>query len=521
MVVTGGHLSQCGGVPTINFLGNNNVIQSDCSFCVINGNGNYFFGGTFSGIKDNGTGNKVTSTANWSTSNNITSMPRVSPTREHPQVNALDAGFLLSGNSATPYTSANDLLIPCEQFNFAYQNFGLGPGCTADPTGTEITHSYVHWLSGYSGWTMQPSATGQGAGPYGKYLYLGDRIPLTKMTFLMLARCNATCQVGVTLGAASGSGGGPTTTLTFGTSWTLQTIAVDYTTGTAGVGATINAGSMSGTGVTYMDIAFMAFQPLNNDAIAAATSNVVPSVQNVLQTTYQTSSFNPCNLYWSNGPGSGTCINDATTITGKAVTFGTSTYYRTTGYNGVQWLLGTAPFAANTTSIGTIQLKAAASTPLQIQVMCGTAQTAVWSENLTVGTSYQIFQFLIPFITAATCPTGQILGINFSNNTSTVTIGAMSFEPGLVRAPSYLVTGTTNNTDLSGRLTLSSATTASYTFATGPNSGGYFNAVNCFWMPRFNIGTVQYWDTSTITQASVTTSAAVSGTFGYLCVVQN
>jgi hypothetical protein len=182
-----GHLSQCVAPTTVNWQVDNGVVAADCTNCVINGNGNRFFGGSFAGIKDNGTGNKVTATYDWSTQSTPRSFIPVSANREHPTVNALDAGFLISGNSTTPYTSANDLLISCEQMNFVFQNYAHGLGCTPDPTGTEITQSYARTLSSaYADWNMAPTnlGLGQGAGPYGKLLYLGDRGPLTKMNFM-------------------------------------------------------------------------------------------------------------------------------------------------------------------------------------------------------------------------------------------------------------------------------------------------------------------------------------------------
>jgi hypothetical protein len=371
--ITGGHLSQCGG-PYIRWDANYSTVDAQITMLQIYGNGNTFkhTGICTTCLVDNGVNNKVDAATDvFGGPNGVIS---AYANRPHEPLNKLDTGFLLSGNRSTPFTSANDLLITCDQFNFAFQNYGTGPGCTSDPGGTEITQSYLHMVQGPSSpsqyvgsWSMGPRPSGQGSGPYGKLLTIGDRLPQAKMTFLMVSRCNQPCTQQINIYDDTSATLLYSQTLSFGTAWTLQTIAVDFSAIPAGHNISLFAPSLSGAGLTYQDLALLGFEPVNTDTI--------------------------------NGT--------------------------------IAALLSPHPLGA-----------------------------------------------------------------------------------------AYLTSTTGSNTDLTGRLEVSSATSASYTFTQGPNSG-HCNQVNCFWQPQFNIGSVSWWDTSTGSQASVATSAPVTGTFGYFCVVQN
>jgi len=77
-----------------------------------------------------------------------------------------------------------------------------------------------------------------------------------------------------------------------------------------------------------------------------------------------------------------------------------------------------------------------------------------------------------------------------------------------------LWSGTASNVDAIGSLTLSNATSQSFTFV------GTYNQVSCTETPRFNLGSATCWDSSTNAKVQVTCSTAVSGTFSYHCDFQ-
>jgi hypothetical protein len=81
-----------------------------------------------------------------------------------------------------------------------------------------------------------------------------------------------------------------------------------------------------------------------------------------------------------------------------------------------------------------------------------------------------------------------------------------------------LQSGNAGNTDLSGELSLSSATTAGYTFA------GIYNAhPECLLTPQFDPGSGnRYWISySSAGSFTVNFSTAVTGNVSYLCIGRN
>ena len=115
-------------------------------------------------------------------------------------------------------------------------------------------------------------------------------------------------------------------------------------------------------------------------------------------------------------------------------------------------------------------------------------------------------------------------GVNNSPSTSITNIlttdpSTRSRFDGGVRTSS-VASGLSTNTDLTGELSLSSATTASYTFAPI-----YTSHPECTVVPQFNAGSASFWVTYTLSggsfQFTVHFSSSVTGSVSYACSARN
>src|SRR6266568_1356757 len=310
--VLSGELNEC-PQAYVNWMASGSIVNAEFANLHIGGNDNRFTQTNLTSaalVTDNGNDNIVES--NYSS---YASQKRAYLNRPREPLNKLDAGFLLSGNSATPYTSSSDLLITCPEFNWAFQNPSHPPaGCTPDSTGTEISQSYFHGTAtNYpSGWPMEGS--GFGSGPYGKYLIVGDRVPKTNINVVLQARCDSACTQAVTIyDLTTGNTTLANATLSFGTGWTLQTIPVDLTAINSGDRIWFNFGAIS-SGATYEDLALIGLQPVNTDATVAIYSKSGPPIG--AQSYGGTLNFSAKVLELSNAYG----IADATSPTGYSLT---------------------------------------------------------------------------------------------------------------------------------------------------------------------------------------------------------
>jgi len=234
----------------------------------IYGNGNTFkhtnegvVGQGLTTVNDYGQG--LTNSVEGETGNDLVYTNRV---RE--PLNKLDGSFLL-GNSTTPYTSANELLSPCSEWNFASVN---GAGCTNDPNGTEITRSYLHLTSATyaNGWDTF-GASGHGQGPTNKPWHIGDRLPKAKTTFVAIAKCNVSCTHYIQIFDVTTSSVLANKQVTFGTDWTIQTLSVDLSGTSVGdnIGLLVPSGyGLWQSGMTDEWLALYAFAPVNTDVLS-------------------------------------------------------------------------------------------------------------------------------------------------------------------------------------------------------------------------------------------------------------
>jgi hypothetical protein len=275
--IQGGSLDQCLGVPYVMWNASRSIVDAGIASLLIasEANLNTFVHTsiTTTSLIDNGSNNSVETNGNTN--------PQLAPrsfyaNRPQSSLGKLDGGFLLSGNSATPFTSGDDLLMTCSDFNFATRYNSTTKqydvSCVPDPKGTEITQSYFHATSAAfrSGWNLGPGP--QGIGPIGRLLIVGDRLPRAPMTFVVLGRCDQSCtqryavsdrQSGREIAAAN---------LTFGSNWTIRSFPVDLSSVPEGDQITVVAGTPWGGGANTMDTALWAFEPVNVDTIKAAVA---------------------------------------------------------------------------------------------------------------------------------------------------------------------------------------------------------------------------------------------------------
>ena len=270
----GGGLDECGTNPTANlytaWYAHDSVVTIPISGINIYGNANVFYNniGNFPPNLYNDFGQEN------SFQTSVATGRKSYMGRTQAPVNALDGSFLLNGNSTTPFANGSDLVMQCKDFNFAY-NTGSGggtpPGCTNDPSGTEITKSYVHLTAAAypTGWQMWGSGTSQGVGPLGKPMVIGDRIPQAKTLFVMQGRCNTSpCPNSIQIFDNTTSTLLVNSGVTLTSTWSVQTLAVDFSSIPVGHVIGLQTPSPWSGGVTSVDVAFYAFEPYNKDILA-------------------------------------------------------------------------------------------------------------------------------------------------------------------------------------------------------------------------------------------------------------
>jgi hypothetical protein len=277
MNIQGGSLDQCPPTHYVLWNASKSMVNAHISSLQIakGANLNTFTqaGAGASYVVDNGLDNSVETNGNT----NPVSNPRAFfANRPQNPVGKLDGGWLLSGNSDTPFTSGSDLLMTCSDFNFgARYNSSTKEYdvyCVADPKGPEITQSYFHATPAAfsSGWNLGPGP--QGIGPNGKSLIVGDRLPRAPMTFVVLGRCDQSCTQRYTVSDRQSARGIAAASLTFGSNWTIRSFPVDLSSVADGDQITVAAGTPWGGGANTMDTALWAFEPVNVDTIKAAVA---------------------------------------------------------------------------------------------------------------------------------------------------------------------------------------------------------------------------------------------------------
>lgn len=398
-VFLSGAFTQCQGQQYVNWLGSNGTADGAMLALQVAGHDNVFrhTGLTAASLTDTGVDNEIETGYGSDAWNFVKRRSYLNRTRQ--PLNRLDPGFLWTGNSTTPYTSGADLLITCAEFNFAFQNgTSNANGCSSDPTGTEITQSYFHadsvnYATGWSFASLAPPAVGpQGLGPYGKLLIVGDRLPQTTTNLLIQARCSAACTHSYTVKDITSSTTLATATVSFGTSWTTQSIPVNLSTVPIGDILSIATTGTLWAGYTSEDIAYFAFAPLNNDAVNAATTAATSAASNAAKAQATATvvsgvgvfpTITAANWIWGGVPGSA----DPTSPTGYSTNVPNFTALQSV--NGSTNLAGGALFPALYGQVGVTtrapsvwtDTLSTAQTSSQTTLAIATPTTSIWESG--------------------------------------------------------------------------------------------------------------------------------------------
>ena len=275
-VFAGSDLAICGGTSYLNFATSNSTVDGKIGNTLqINGNQNVFTNtGLVAGeVTDNGLSNSVRAGENDANANEQRVVYR-QPIPPQEPVGKLDAGFVLNGNSTAPFLSSSDLVFTARDFVAAIG--GTSGTVVNDPTGTEITHSYVH--------TVGTASFNSGGAGYNGLFVVGTRVPLDQAYVLVNGECEGATacstvfkvwdsttntQIGyctVSFTATWSTDGGPSST---------DKCLINFSAATPGDYFEFRENNWTGTGLTGVRRAFIAFQPTNTDVIAEAKPTFV------------------------------------------------------------------------------------------------------------------------------------------------------------------------------------------------------------------------------------------------------
>jgi hypothetical protein len=430
--IQGGALGQCSGIGGlyVNYAASYGLVNAGMPGLMINGNGNVFTNlGSPVTFQDNGIDNRASTPIVQGAYNRNLFLDR-----PREPLNKLDGGWLLSGNSTTPFTSGDDLISTCSEWSFAITGGNGSPsGCTSDPTGTEISESYAHLLATpyASGWILGADAIS----PYGKLWTVGDRVPQGQMTLIVQGRCNTACTEPVSVyyydTMIHNLSPQVSQTCTWGVypAWGTCRISVNASSVPLGDSLSIHGGAVSG-GQAYLDLAMIAFEPQNPDIVGEVASSPVAGA--AMQGTAPTQGFLmfPCAPFLYTAGSSSACVTDSTSpFTGQAATLTATSVNRVAGLGGTLWTMAT-PTAATSTTIGiepydvAVTAEASSSLTETVTVQCGL--TTLSTQSLTFSTTYTTQHIYAPF---QNCSTGQP-SISFPiSSPTTLTVGGITMTP--------------------------------------------------------------------------------------------
>jgi hypothetical protein len=224
-------------------------------------------------------------------------------------VGKLDGSALISGNSTTLYQNASDIGTSCEDWAMPNNTANVAIAtCVNDPTGAEITKSYMRSATPTGTIDFFSQNGGTAVNIWNGYPRLiGQSIPLTKANVVVTARCVGAATCSETTVLKSYNGTTPMTTFTttaqsFTNVFTTQIIkAVDFSTGNVGDTLDLRFQGWSNAGTNY-DIAYVGIAPLNQDQLSGLA---ITKISNSLTPAAATAS---------------TCVEQTFTYTGLATT---------------------------------------------------------------------------------------------------------------------------------------------------------------------------------------------------------
>lgn len=232
---------------------------------ILRGNHNHFRNTQNNFFVDNGWGNTTLVGLQGGTPNYMGREYNPSPRPYRDALNKLDGATLLSGNSAASFLTESDLMTTCADWAFPNNPANSTTAtCTVDPTGTEITRTYMQ----SAGPTTAIDFFNNGGSPNiwsGSSRVFGRNVPQTKTTVYVLGECpgvSGSCTATFAVKAWNGNtqDKGVSGAVTFGPSWTVQSLQADMTTWPAGDVLDFSFGSWTNTGTNY-NVAWIGVQP--------------------------------------------------------------------------------------------------------------------------------------------------------------------------------------------------------------------------------------------------------------------
>ena len=342
-VIQGGSLAQCGSPQYINWLGSNSTVDAQIGTALqVSGDLNEFKNTTLgpSQVTDAGNGNQIES-ANVRADVGFQRRFHAGPVPAQDPVGKLDAGFLLSGASQSPFVSASDLVTTCRDYRGATID-GSSTPCVNDPTGAEVSRSFLY----------SPGSGGFGSGFSTdlNFLFpLGQRIPLTSVYVITQGMCEgaSSCSANVTFTDLTASANLGSCTMSFGSSWTVNggpnsnnPCLLNLSSATAGHIFGWNTGNWSGS-PSGVRLAMLAYQPVSADVITETMNSA--RLQGVVQAG---AAGNPVTLTAANWQWNGGLAGSADTTSPVAYSTGLNNAYSLSSANGSTNLNGGALYPA-------------------------------------------------------------------------------------------------------------------------------------------------------------------------------
>jgi hypothetical protein len=229
-------------------------------------------------IVDNGQGNNFEGLSQSGTPFYQARRSNPGPKPIHPIVGTLDGSDIATGSMTTPYLNASDLKTFCADWALPNVPSNVAGTCVSDPAGTELPREYFHSTAATTILDLDNNggAANAWAGPGASRLF-GTSVPQAPATVYIMGRCVGAASCTGQFQAKDGTTSGVISTLnwTFTSSWTIQSVATDFTGTTYGDVFDFRVQSVVNTGTNY-DLAWVAIEPVDKDEHTWLANNGLP-----------------------------------------------------------------------------------------------------------------------------------------------------------------------------------------------------------------------------------------------------
>ena len=281
--------------------------------------------------------------------------------RAQPPVGLLDGSYLLSGSASTPYLNASDLIVTCTDLGAMFNTPPGDGACISDPTGTELPLRYFQSTGATT--TFDGIHNGGVGNIWANYPHVfGTHIPQSKVNVYIRGEAVGASSFTAVLLVKDGTSNATictSGTLTFGATWTMQSILnCDLSGTTTGDQLSFRIQSVTNTGTNY-NIASIEIQPINQDLINYLSSNGIAA--SVTLTTTATTTVSGSSGFYYN--------QDATAATAV-------TYTLPTPVAGAQFCIKNDN-SGGTPDTGTVKIVTANTGTQQISCLAGCSTSAI------------------------------------------------------------------------------------------------------------------------------------------------